>query len=184
MAPDVRIAPYAAAHVGGLLAMHLESRAYFAPWDPVLPASFFTRRGQEAEVRLARAQAAGDTRHAHVVLDADGTVVGAVALSNVVRGAWQNATLGYRVAASAAGRGVATAAVGLALDRAFGELGLHRVQAAVRPENAASLRVVVKAGLRHEGFAPRYLRIDGAWRDHELFAITAEDRADRRSARG
>ena len=102
----VRVAPYDGRYVPGLLALHLANRAYFAPWDPVLPASFYTRAGQEAEVRMARAQAAGDTRHAHVVLDEEGSVIGAVALSNVVRGAWQNATLGYRVAEAAAGRGL------------------------------------------------------------------------------
>jgi ribosomal-protein-alanine N-acetyltransferase len=173
-----RIAAYGPEHVEGLLALNVTDRAFFAPWDPVHPDAFFTWAGQAEDVRLAQLQAASDLRHAHVVLDdADPArpVVGMVALSNVVRGAWQNATLGYKIASAANGRGHATAAVRLVLARAFGELGLHRVQAAVRPENAASLRVVAKAGLREEGFAPRYLRIDGAWRDHVLFAVTAEE---------
>ena len=173
-----RIAQYAPEHVAGLLALVTTDRAFFAPWDPVHPERYFTQAGQADEVRLAQLQAAGDTRHAHVVLDDTDPaepVIGTVALSNVVRGAWQNATIGYRIASAANGRGHATAAVRLAVSRAFGELGLHRVQAAVRPENAASLRVVAKAGLREEGFAPRYLRIDGAWRDHVLFAVTAEE---------
>ncbi len=173
-----RIAPYAPEHVEGLLALNLDDRAFFAPWDPVHPEAFFTLGGQIEEVRLAQLQAASGTRHAHVVLDdADPAlpVIGMVALGNVVRGAWQNATLGYKIASVANGRGHATTAVRLAVTRAFRDLGLHRVQAAVRPENAASLRVVAKAGLRVEGFAPRYLRIAGAWRDHVLFAVTAEE---------
>ena len=175
MPAGTRIAPYAPEHVPGLLALNVADRAFFAPWDPVHPEGHFTHAGQVEEVRLAERQAASDTRYAHVVLDDAGAVVGTVALSNVVRGAWQNANLGYKVASAVNGRGHATAAVRLAVARAFGELGLHRVQAAVRPENAASLRVVAKAGLREEGFAPRYLRIDGAWRDHVLFAVTAEE---------
>ena len=173
-----RIAPYAPDHVDGLLALTVRDRAFFAPWEPVHPESHFTRAGQAEEVRLAQLQAAADTRHAHVVLDdtdPSHPVIGTVALSNVVRGPWQNATLGYKVAPAVNGRGHATAAVRLAIERAFGELGLHRVQAAVRPENTASLRVVTKAGLREEGFAPRYLHIDGAWRDHVLFAVTVEE---------
>ena len=105
-------------------------------------------------------------------------MIGGVNLSNVVRGAWQNATLGYWLAASATGRGHATRAVRLAIAYAFAHCELHRVQAAVIPRNAASLAVVRRAGLRHEGMALRYLRIAGCWEDHEIFAATVEDAAD------
>jgi [ribosomal protein S5]-alanine N-acetyltransferase len=73
------------------------------------------------------------------------------------------------------GGGVATGAVALAVDHAFGPVGLHRVEATVRPENAASLRVLAKLGFRDEGLLRRYLEVDGAWRDHRLLAMTRDE---------
>ncbi len=104
----------------------------------------------------------------------DGTLVGRVALSNVVRAAWQSCTLGYYIDRTMCGRGYGTEAVKQIVAFAFGDAGLHRVQAAVMPRNVASARVLEKAGFRHEGFAPRYLQIDGVWEDHDLYAITAD----------
>ncbi len=72
---------------------------------------------------------------------------------------------------------MATAATALVVDHCFTAVGLHRVEATVRPENAASLRVLEKLGFRHEGLFRRYLDVDGAWRDHHCFALTTEDRA-------
>jgi len=92
-----------------------------------------------------------------------------------VRAAWQNCTIGYFVDQSRNGRGYATEAVGLASGFAFGEGGLHRVQAAVMPRNAASIRVVEKNGYRFEGLARRYLQINGLWEDHNIYAMTAEE---------
>ena len=93
-------------------------------------------------------------------------------LNAVVRGVFQNAYLGYAVAEAANGRGYATQAVREATRIGFGELGLHRIQAAVIPRNAGSVRVLEKAGFRREGFAERYLLINGTWEDHILFAVT------------
>ena len=107
----------------------------------------------------------------------DGTLVGRVALNHVSRGAWQNANLGYFVDRDHGGRGIATEAVRLTLVFAFGTLALHRVQAAVMPGNAASIRVVEKNGFRREGLARRFLEINGRWEDHLLFALTSEDRS-------
>jgi [ribosomal protein S5]-alanine N-acetyltransferase len=92
-----------------------------------------------------------------------------------VRGPWQNATLGYWVDEHAGGRGHATRAVRLALRYAFEEVGLHRVQPAIIPRNIRSLRVAEKVGFRREGRALRYLKINGTWEDHEIYALTAED---------
>jgi ribosomal-protein-alanine N-acetyltransferase len=79
------------------------------------------------------------------------------------------------VESSAAGGGVSTAAVALSVDHAFGPVGLHRIEATVRPENAASLRVLAKLGFRDEGLLRRYLEVDGAWRDHRLLAVTRDE---------
>ena len=105
----------------------------------------------------------------------DDHLIGRIALSNVVRGPWQNATMGYWVDQAANGRGHATSAVLLLCAFAFDHARLHRVQPAIMPRNARSRRVVEKAGFRREGTALRYLKIAGVWEDHDIFALTRED---------
>ena len=115
--------------------------------------------------------------YAFAVLDIDrgDRLIGRVALSNVVRGPWQNATLGYWIDKDALGMGHATRAVRLVLRFAFEHAGLHRVQPAIIPRNQRSVRVAEKAGFRLEGRALRYLKINGTWEDHDVYALTAED---------
>jgi ribosomal-protein-alanine N-acetyltransferase len=105
----------------------------------------------------------------------EGLLIGRVALGGVLRGAFQNAYLGYWMDVERQGRGLMTEAVTAATTFAFGSTGLHRVQAAVMPRNAASQRVLEKAGYRREGMAERYLCIAGRWEDHAIFAVTAEE---------
>jgi ribosomal-protein-alanine N-acetyltransferase len=107
----------------------------------------------------------------------DGKVVGQVNASNVVHGVQRGCTIGYWVDGQLAGLGIVPTAVAALVDHCFTEVGLHRVEIDIRPENRASLRVVEKLGLRREGFYERYLDIDGAWRDHVAFAITVEELA-------
>jgi len=92
-----------------------------------------------------------------------------------VRGSAQYASIGYWIDETYAGRGITTRAVAMAIDHCFGPVGLHRIEVAIRPENTSSLRVVEKLGIKEIGYAPRYLHIDGDWRDHKLFAITREE---------
>ncbi len=101
--------------------------------------------------------------------------MGRIALSNIVRGAAQYATIGYSVDQSHNGKGYATEAVRQAVAFAFRDAGLHRVRGAVMPDNPASARVLLKAGFRPEGHFLRYLRINGRWADHDIYAITEED---------
>lgn len=158
-------------------ALRRANRRHTEPWDPQRQESFYTLPGQRLELDLdARAWAAG-TAFAFAILDmgAGDRLIGRVALANVVRGPWQNATLGYWVEEASCGRGHATRAVRLSLRFAFEHAGLHRVQPAVVPRNAASGRVVRKAGFRHEGLAQRYLKIAGRWEDHEIYALTSEE---------
>ena len=96
-------------------------------------------------------------------------------MSSISYGSLSSATIGYWVAQSAAGRGLTPAAVALATDHVFRELGLHRMEICIRPENAASLRVVQKLGFRYEGLRRRYIHIDGDWRYHYAFALTQEE---------
>lgn len=105
----------------------------------------------------------------------DGALVGQLTVNNVTRGAAQMASIGYWVDEGHAGRGIVTVGVALAVDHCLTEVGLHRVEINIRPENAASLRVVEKLGLRDEGVRQRLLFIAGQWCDHRCFAITAEE---------
>src|SRR5919205_582569 len=105
----------------------------------------------------------------------DGRIVGAMNLSEIVRGIFRSAYLGYYVGGPYAGRGYMTEALGLLLGRAFGPLGLHRVEANIQPGNLASIALVKRAGFTREGYSRRYLKIGGRWRDHERWAILAED---------
>jgi [ribosomal protein S5]-alanine N-acetyltransferase len=102
-------------------------------------------------------------------------LVGQLSLGNIVRRAFCSGYAGYWVDSRVAGRGIIPTALALAVDHAFTHGGLHRVEVNIRPENRASRRVVEKLGFREEGYHPRYLHIDGAWRDHIGYALTTED---------
>ena len=172
----VYIRPLGLEDAGALAALLADNREFLEPFEPMRPASDFTVEGQRDRIEQAISERNEDRAYAFSIFDLAGTrLVGRVALSNVVRAAWQNATLGYWVARSDNGRGFATEAVRLALRYAFEHSGLHRVQAGVMPRNKASVRVLVKAGMRHEGLSLRYLKINGVWEDHEMFAMTAEE---------
>jgi ribosomal-protein-alanine N-acetyltransferase len=105
----------------------------------------------------------------------DGEFAGQVTVSNIVGGSARFASVGYWIDQRHAGRGYVPVAVALAVDHCFFAMGLHRIEIAIRPENAASLRVVEKLGLAEIGYAPRFLHIDGEWRDHRVFAVTVEE---------
>jgi ribosomal-protein-alanine N-acetyltransferase len=105
---------------------------------------------------------------------ADRTLLGAINLSEIVRGAFQSAYLGYYLGAAYAGQGYMSEALALMLGEAFGELRLHRVEANIQPGNVASIALVRRAGFQQEGYSPRYLKLGGRWRDHERWAIRVE----------
>jgi ribosomal-protein-alanine N-acetyltransferase len=159
-----------------LVELRLRNREFNTPFEPRRSDGFFTGAGQRAEVLRDREEWAADRMYAFGIVErATGQLCGRVGLANIVRGAWDNATLGYFVDEAVNGRGYASEAVGLALRFAFGPARLHRVQAAVMPHNERSARVLRRNRFRLEGHAPRYLRLAGGWRDHDLYAITAEE---------
>ena len=104
----------------------------------------------------------------------DGAIVGWLNVSEIVRGGFQNAYLGYGGIAEFAGQGYMTEALELVLHEAFVTLDLHRLEANIQPANAGSLALVRRAGFKLEGYSPGYLRIDGQWRDHERWALRSE----------
>lgn len=107
-----------------------------------------------------------------------GEFAGQLTVSGIVGGSASMAAIGYWVDQRWAGHGIIPTAVAMAVDYCFDELGLHRIEIAIRPENERSLRVAEKLGFRPEGVRPRFLHIDGDWRDHFIFAINAEEVPD------
>jgi ribosomal-protein-alanine N-acetyltransferase len=112
------------------------------------------------------------------VLTWDGEFVGMLTVNGITWGSARWASIGYWISQTHAGRGVTPTAVALVADHLLTTVGLHRVEIAIRPENAASLRVVTKLGFTEVGLAPRFLHIAGHWRDHAIFQILAEDVPD------
>jgi ribosomal-protein-alanine N-acetyltransferase len=157
------IRPLTADDAGELTALLVENRAFLAPFEPPRDERFYTVAGQ-AE-RLER-----EDKHGFAILDG-GRIAGIVALSNVVRGPLQSANLGYWVAERSNGKGFATQAVAELIPIAFGELGLHRLEAGTLVDNVGSQRVLEKNGFERIGTARGYLHIGGAWRDHILFQL-------------
>lgn len=171
------IRPFARGDLDPLLALRLSNRTFMAPYEADRSDAFFTRAGQAREIALDTEAWAAGAGFAFAIVDryGDDRLIGRIALSNVVRGPWQNATMGYWVDEAANGRGHATSAVHALCVFAFEHAGLHRVQPAIMPRNARSRRVVTKVGFRPEGTALRYLKIAGVWEDHDIFALTRED---------
>lgn len=151
-----------------LTALLVRNRRFLAPWEPLHDDDHFTLPVQRALLESALADHGNGRRLPLVIVD-EGRIVGRLNLSGITRGGLQSAAIGYWVAADSNGRGIATKAVTEAVERAFGELNLHRLQAETLPENTASQRVLERNGFTRFGVAPEYLRIAGKWRDHHLF---------------
>lgn len=151
----------------------LEHRAWLQPWEATLPGGTGRWDVRGTIKALVEQSQAGETMP--FVLTTRDAIVGQLTVSGIQHGAVSSATLGYWVAQSVAGRGFTPTAVALATDYCFGMLGLHRMEICIRPENAASLRVVEKLGFRYEGERLRYIHIDGDWRDHYCFALVREE---------
>ena len=166
--PRVRLAPLRPRDEDEVLALNRASRAFHRGWvSPPTTSEQFARllartRGPDFVGLLIRSRS-------------DDALLGAIEISQIVRGLFQSAYLGYHIGAPHARRGYMTEALGLAVSYSFGPLGLHRLEANIQPDNAPSIRLVRRLGFTLEGYSRRYLKIGGRWRDHERWAILAED---------
>jgi ribosomal-protein-alanine N-acetyltransferase len=153
---------------------HLHGGWVQAPQTPAAFAAYVDRFGDIA----------GEARHAGllVIRNEDTALAGVFNFSEIVHGAFHSAYVGYYAFAPLAGDGYMTEGFSLALDYAFRNLALHRVEANVQPANRRSLALVARVGFEREGYSRRYVKIGGRWRDHVRFALLAEDWPKRRAA--
>jgi ribosomal-protein-alanine N-acetyltransferase len=159
--------------------LRTRNEQWLEPWEPTSAVPWAERSSVGAWPPLHAALRRGGRNGTMLpfMICFGGALAGQINVSNVTQGALRSCTIGYWVDQQVAGRGITPTAVALVIDHCFSAVGLHRVEIDIRPENAASLRVVEKLGLRREGFYERYLDIAGGWRDHVAFAITVEETA-------
>lgn len=175
----VTLAPFRRRDIRTWEAVRRRNTAWLRPWDATTPPG--ERRGV---MRTMLGQFTYEAKRGEMLPwlvwfdptgQGRGEIVGQLTVSNIKLGAARWASIGYWVDQRWAGRGITPAAVALATDYCFRTLRLHRVEIHIRPENTPSLRVVEKLGFRYEGVRPRFLHIDGDWRDHRSYALHAEE---------
>lgn len=178
-APRIYLRPPRAGDWQEWAALRAESREFLRPWEPTWPADALERGAFNRRLRRQATEWRNDEGFSFLTFDkADDTLVGGLGITNVRRGVAQMASIGYWTGRPYVRRGYMTEAVRAALEFAFSQLGLHRIEAACIPANLASKGLLQKLGFRAEGEARNYLRINGQWRDHLLYAILREDLGD------
>ena len=151
----------------------LGNRPWLRPWEatnPEAPNSFDVRASLRGLLRQL-----DDQSGMPFVIEVQGQLQGQLNVANVMYGSVSSAVLGYWISPEVAGKSVMPTSVALVTDYLMDQVGLHRVEINVRPENTASLRVIQKLGFRYEGLKQRYIHINGDWRDHYVFALTKEE---------
>lgn len=157
-------------------ALREQSRTFLTPWEPIWPTDDLTRAGFRRRLKRYTEDILEDRAYPFVIVrEQDDALIGAVTLANVRRGIVQSGTVGYWIGQPFARQGYMTAALRVLLPTLFGELNLHRVEAACIPANTASARVLERCGFAREGLARRYLCINGVWQDHYLYGLLDDD---------
>ena len=152
------------------------SRSFLTPWEPVWPSDDLTRAAFRRRIKRHAEEMARDEAFPLLIFRArDKALVGGLTIGQIRRGVAQSATIGYWLGVNHAGQGYMSRALRAALSYCFSNLRLHRVEAACLPSNIASIRVLESAGFKREGLARSYLRINGRWQDHLLFAVLEND---------
>jgi ribosomal-protein-alanine N-acetyltransferase len=157
--------------------MRVRNAPWLRPWEPTNPETPLYRSSigpYVSMVRTMRREARQGQALPWVVTVSD-RFAGQLTVGSIVWGSSRSAQVGYWIDEAYAGLGVIPTALAMAVDHCFGVVGLHRIEASIRPENHASRRVVEKLGFREEGLRQRQLHINGAWRDHLCYALTAEE---------
>ena len=155
-------------------ALRAESRDFLQPWEPAWARDALSRPSYYRRVDQIVVEWRRDSSYAfHIFRAADEVLVGGITLSNIRRGVAQAGTLGYWIGQPHARRGFMTEAIGCIGRYGFQHLRLHRLEAACLPANAASCGLLAKTGFEEEGFARKYLRINGTWHDHVLFSLVS-----------
>lgn len=173
-APDVVLRALIRRDEAAWFDVRVANAEHLRPWDPTPPTPPGPRPTFAQYVRSLTTEAAAG-RALPFAIEHAGAVVGQMHLFGIARASELSGSAGYWVSQAVGGRGIATWALAMLIDHAFEPAGLHRVEVNVRPENTVSQAVVSRLGLREEGFRKRFLHIDGQWRDHRSFAITAEE---------
>jgi [ribosomal protein S5]-alanine N-acetyltransferase len=157
-------------------ALREQSYAFLKPWEPTWPSDDLTRSSFRRRLKRYSIEVENDQAYPMFLFRRrDNVLVGGLTLSNVRRGVAQTCSLGYWMGAPFAGQGYMTAGVRAVLPFVFGTLRLRRIEAACLPSNLPSMRLLERVGFQREGYARRYLCIDGEWRDHVLYALLRED---------
>lgn len=186
--PRLVLRPPQPSDIAELRTLVRENAEHLRPWSPASTRGLRPPTITELSRSIARygQEWKDDLAYVFVIAlrEPPSAIVGRIALTSVVRGPFQNAHVGYWTAASFQNRGIATEATGLIIDFGFGRLDLHRLEAAVMPNNVASRRILAKHAFREEGLAKRYLSIAGNWEDHILFGLTREEWEERRGKTG
>ncbi|HTS98905.1 MAG TPA: GNAT family protein [Streptosporangiaceae bacterium] len=157
----------------------VRNAAWLRAWEPTNPETPLYRSSLGPYVSMARTMRREARQGLTVpwVVTYGGQFAGQLTVGSILWGSARSAQVGYWIDEAYAGKGIIPTALAMAMDHCFFVIGLHRVEATIRPENHASRRVVEKLGFREEGLRRRSLHIDGAWRDHLCYAMTVEDAA-------
>jgi ribosomal-protein-alanine N-acetyltransferase len=183
--PTLTLRPPAIADYPRWAELRSLSRAHLVPWEPGWARDELTRQSYRRRLRAYGHDARDDQGYSFFIVNgATDVLMGGLTLSNIRRGAAQIATLGYWIGAPFAGRGHMQEAVGIIVPFAFRALRLHRLEAASMTDNVASQHVLEKSGFLREGLARRYLKINGVWEDHLIYALIEEDAAAKGLLRG
>lgn len=171
---DIVLRPLAKSDARAYKEVTTRNQGWLGPWEATSPDPGFQKPAFRELLKILNRQ--GKRGQAFpFVIEVEGQLRGQLTLSSVQWGSLRTATIGYWIDRAVAGQGIVPTAVAMAVDFGFFSLGLHRIQIDIRPENAASLRVVEKLGFRDEGLREAYMHIDGEWADHRSFALVVED---------
>jgi ribosomal-protein-alanine N-acetyltransferase len=157
--------------------LRTSSRDFLAQWEPAWASDAHSRAAYRRRLRRQQRDASDDVCYSYfLVRRSDDALMGGITLSNIQRGVAQVGSVGYWIGEPYARDGYMTEGLKCVLDHCFSSLGLHRVEAACMPNNQASQALLRRCGFRREGYARKYLKINGVWRDHLLFAVVGDER--------